>query len=162
VSNSGPATDTPFREAVRMRPGMYVGDITGDGANDGVNGLLVMLLEVVGNALDQHLLGRCTAIQVEVDDDVITVRDDGPGLPRRTPTRSRRCSRRLPRRRRGDADRRTAAARCHRDHVVSGASAQRGQTCCSAAISTPSPPGSSIQTSFPLAVRRRCAATRGG
>jgi hypothetical protein len=148
VSNSGPATDTPFREAVRMRPGMYVGDITGDGANDGVNGLLVMLLEVVGNALDQHLLGRCTAIQVEVDDDVITVRDDGPGLPRRTPTRSRRCSRRLPRRRRGDADRRT--------------SAQRGQTCCSAAISTPSPPGSSIQTSFPLAVRRRCAATRGG
>jgi DNA gyrase subunit B len=81
MSDSGPAPGTPLREVVRMRPGMYVGDTTGDGAIDGLNGLMVMLLEVLGNALDQHLLARCTAIHVEVDDDVVTVRDDGPGLP---------------------------------------------------------------------------------
>ena len=88
MSEDFPRPDTPFREAIRRRPGMYVGNTHGD--HEGVvSGLMTVVLEVAGNAFDQHLLGQCSAIHVAVDDDVITVRDDGPGLPLDT-DRSRR------------------------------------------------------------------------
>ena len=53
---------------------MYVGGMP--------EGVLEMTLEVIGNAYDLHLAGACSRIHVEVDgDDVVTVRDDGPGIP---------------------------------------------------------------------------------
>ncbi|HEY1817476.1 MAG TPA: ATP-binding protein [Kofleriaceae bacterium] len=64
-----------FRDSVRARPGMYVGD-TQDGS-----GVLHMVLELVGNAIDQHWAGKCSRVDVAIGSDVaITVRDDGPGL----------------------------------------------------------------------------------
>lgn len=64
-----------LREAVRKRPGMYAGGTDGAGA-------LHVVLEVVANAVDQVLLGRCTRVDVRVDaDDTVTITDDGPGIP---------------------------------------------------------------------------------
>jgi DNA gyrase subunit B len=62
-------------EAIRRRPGMYVGDI-----HDG-SGLVHMLWEVVANALDEHLAGHCDRIAIEVaEDGAISVEDNGRGI----------------------------------------------------------------------------------
>jgi len=61
--------------AVRKRPGMYVGD-TEDGS-----GILHLVFEVLANALDLHLSGKCDCIEIVVDPQgMISVADNGPGL----------------------------------------------------------------------------------
>ena len=62
-------------EAVRVRPGMYIG-------GTGLSGLQHMLIEIVDNAVDEAMAGHCDRVDIEIaEDGRISVADNGRGIP---------------------------------------------------------------------------------
>ena len=62
-------------EAVRKRPGMYIGSVSTKGLNH-------LIYEIVDNSVDEHLAGYCTQIEVYLEKDgSCTVTDNGRGIP---------------------------------------------------------------------------------
>lgn len=62
-------------EAVRVRPGMYIGSVSTKGLNH-------LIYEIVDNAVDEHLAGYCSEIHVYLEKDgSVTVEDNGRGIP---------------------------------------------------------------------------------
>ena len=62
-------------EAVRKRPGMYIGSVSRKGLNH-------LIYEIVDNAVDEHLAGFCDRIHVTLNKDgSATVEDNGRGIP---------------------------------------------------------------------------------
>jgi len=62
-------------EAVRKRPGMYIGSVSTKGLNH-------LIYEIMDNAVDEHLAGCCTEIHVTLErDGSATVEDNGRGVP---------------------------------------------------------------------------------
>ena len=73
--NAGSITVLEGLEAVRVRPGMYIGGV-------GVKGLNHLIYEIMDNSIDEHLAGYCKNIWVTLNaDGSCTVKDDGRGIP---------------------------------------------------------------------------------
>ena len=66
-------------EAVRKRPGMYIGKL-GDGSSKD-DGIYVLLKEVIDNSIDEHVMGYGKTIEVKIENGTVSVRDFGRGIP---------------------------------------------------------------------------------
>lgn len=62
-------------EAIRLRPGMYIGSV-------GIDGVHHITLEIISNAIDEYLSGQCNEINLHLcKDDSILIQDNGRGIP---------------------------------------------------------------------------------
>ncbi len=68
-----------WREHIRLRPGMYIGKL-GDGSAP-EDGIYVLLKEVVDNCIDEHVMGHGNLVDIIIEDNLVTVRDNGRGIP---------------------------------------------------------------------------------
>ncbi len=66
-------------EHIRLRPGMYIGKL-GDGSSPD-DGIYVLIKEIIDNSIDEFIMGNGKAIDVSINDKMITVRDYGRGIP---------------------------------------------------------------------------------
>ena len=67
------------REHLRLRPGMYIGKL-GDGSQPD-DGIYVLIKETVDNSIDEFIMGAGNRIDITIEDNVVTVRDYGRGIP---------------------------------------------------------------------------------
>ena len=66
-------------EHIRTRSGMYIGRL-GDGGNPD-DGIFILLKEVIDNSIDEYIMGYGAKIEVEIQDNLVRVRDFGRGIP---------------------------------------------------------------------------------
>ena len=67
------------REHLRLRPGMYIGKL-GDGSQPD-DGIYVLIKETVDNSIDEFIMGAGNRIDITIEENVVTVRDYGRGIP---------------------------------------------------------------------------------
>ncbi|MCL3781796.1 type IIA DNA topoisomerase subunit B [Prolixibacteraceae bacterium JC049] len=68
-----------WKEHIRRRPGMYIGKL-GDGTSAD-DGIYVLLKEVIDNSIDEFMMGFGKKIEINVSDEVLSIRDYGRGIP---------------------------------------------------------------------------------
>ncbi|MCB0550307.1 MAG: type IIA DNA topoisomerase subunit B [Phaeodactylibacter sp.] len=68
-----------WKEHIRMRPGMYIGKL-GDGSTPD-DGIYILLKEVIDNSIDEYFMGHGKAIDIELDEGQLSIRDYGRGIP---------------------------------------------------------------------------------
>ncbi len=68
-----------WQEHIRKRPGMYIGKL-GDGSSAD-DGIYVLLKEVMDNSVDEFMMGNGKKISINIDQDKVTIRDYGRGIP---------------------------------------------------------------------------------
>ena len=68
-----------WREHIRLRPGMYIGK-SGDGSSPD-DGIYVLFKEVIDNCVDEFVMGEGKIIDIVINDDFVSVRDYGRGIP---------------------------------------------------------------------------------
>lgn len=68
-----------WKEHIRLRPGMYIGKLGDGSAAD--DGIYVLLKEVIDNCIDEFVMGFGKKIEIKLDDNLLTVRDYGRGIP---------------------------------------------------------------------------------
>ncbi|MCB1124146.1 MAG: type IIA DNA topoisomerase subunit B, partial [Verrucomicrobiae bacterium] len=69
-----------WREHIRMRPGMYIGNVSGKGTSAD-EGLYVLIKEVADNCLDEYMMGYGKRIEITLKNNLVTIRDYGRGIP---------------------------------------------------------------------------------
>lgn len=62
-------TDLPYPDCVRLRKGMYISNLN------------QYVTEIIDNSVDEHFAGHCNAIATVIQDGIITIQDDGRGIP---------------------------------------------------------------------------------
>ena len=70
-------------EHIRLRTGMYIGR-TGSGAHYD-DGIYILVKEVIDNGIDEFIMGHGDRIDVTIEDDLVTIRDYGRGIPLGSP-----------------------------------------------------------------------------
>ena len=68
-----------WKEHIRLRPGMYIGKLR-DGASQD-DGIYVLIKEIIDNSIDEYVMGHGKKIEVSIDEQTVTVRDYGRGMP---------------------------------------------------------------------------------
>jgi len=68
-----------WKEHIRLRPGMYIGKLGDGSAKD--DGIYVLLKEVIDNCIDEYVMGYGKAIEIEIKEGSVRVRDYGRGIP---------------------------------------------------------------------------------
>lgn len=68
-----------WKEHIRLRPGMYIGKL-GDGSSAD-DGIYILLKEVIDNCIDEFVMGTGKTIDINIKDNLVTVRDYGRGIP---------------------------------------------------------------------------------
>lgn len=77
--NDGDIITLSPREHLRRRPGMYIGKL-GDGSQPD-DGIYVLIKETVDNSIDEFIMGAGDRIEITIEDNVVSVRDYGRGIP---------------------------------------------------------------------------------
>jgi topoisomerase IV subunit B len=68
-----------WKQHIRLRPGMYIGKLGDGSAAD--DGIYVLIKEIVDNSIDEHMMGFGNKIDISFNGNVVTVRDNGRGIP---------------------------------------------------------------------------------
>jgi topoisomerase-4 subunit B len=79
IYNDDSIKSLDWRDHIRLRPGMYIGKL-GDGSSVD-DGIYVLVKEIIDNSIDEFVMGNGRTIEVKIEENKVTVRDFGRGIP---------------------------------------------------------------------------------